>query len=444
MKKYIVFLSLLFSTVFAFAVQSNYAHIDTFAKIDKNFLKQIINKEKGTYSIKIDKNADGEYAIDEDRAKRLFLQALDNWMTAVDTNIRRDDIQVEKLKDILDIVNNASFKQEPFKPSEKSNFETDATLTIYFAIENPDPKYRACGGAKACYYHYGLMFVMVEPQFTDEYYIQVISHELGHAFGLADQYSGALYKGSFIYNSQIRRPSIMDSSTRYITCDDADGFITVVDRERGINTREFPSLCWDGIFIKNGRGRFASGDNYYFNDNLADFDAFVEVLDGDFALNLFVVDITLKNFILSEAGLSVIRKMGFRVNDYDTLKNVRIKVHGSVSEEPLSLENKWYRKTPIGLWTFVLYVKDGEEYKEKQMISHEFFPEIPVKPMFTDLDTGETSYLSDDIITPLIDYNPAAGIGKKEDILWEYENNFNSLDKVKNAVKKIDEVTPRQ
>ena len=55
----------------------------------------------------------------------------------------------------------------------------------------------------------------------------VLQHELGHAFGLADQRSSA-DNGDLIHGTVYPRAGIMDNFTTYLTCDDADGIVLLL------------------------------------------------------------------------------------------------------------------------------------------------------------------------------------------------------------------------
>jgi hypothetical protein len=78
-----------------------------------------------------------------------------------------------------------------------------------------------------------------------------IMHELGHAFGLADQYESGLDNADVFYATVEPRNGIM-GSLNYLSCDDIDGMITRVDRVRGTK-RRFNSFCGDNIKFVNGR-----------------------------------------------------------------------------------------------------------------------------------------------------------------------------------------------
>ena len=67
----------------------------------------------------------------------------------------------------------------------------------------------------------------------------IILHEVGHAFGLADEY---LETRPTDYASAVAGEGIMRHAYSRIGCDEIDGMITLLDRLRGIK-REFTSFC---------------------------------------------------------------------------------------------------------------------------------------------------------------------------------------------------------
>lgn len=83
--------------------------------------------------------------------------------------------------------------------------------------------------------------------------LYTLLHETGHAVGLADQHKQV--NNDRIYTTINTRRSVMDYATRFLTCDDADGVITLLDDALGIK-RDFESLCKDGIAFSNGKELF--------------------------------------------------------------------------------------------------------------------------------------------------------------------------------------------
>lgn len=70
----------------------------------------------------------------------------------------------------------------------------------------------------------------------------LLTHEIGHAIGLADQTVSADNE-DLIYGSIRPRRSIMDNGTTFLTCDDADGIVLMLGREKGARHEDYASLC---------------------------------------------------------------------------------------------------------------------------------------------------------------------------------------------------------
>ena len=75
-----------------------------------------------------------------------------------------------------------------------------------------------------------------------------VLHELGHAFGLGDEY---LPERPAAYASRQPGQGIMHNRYSHITCDETDGMITLLDRLSGIR-RTFQSFCENRGQITNG------------------------------------------------------------------------------------------------------------------------------------------------------------------------------------------------
>jgi len=76
-------------------------------------------------------------------------------------------------------------------------------------------------------------------------------HEMGHGFGLADQYNDVIRDKRYgVYGTKEPRRSVMRTAAS-LTCDDADGMITLIDRFSD-TPRTFKSICGDGIEFVNG------------------------------------------------------------------------------------------------------------------------------------------------------------------------------------------------
>ncbi|MDR1684538.1 MAG: hypothetical protein LBR90_03655 [Elusimicrobiota bacterium] len=77
-------------------------------------------------------------------------------------------------------------------------------------------------------------------------------HEMGHAFGLGDQYKEGLWSADKAYSTKMPRPGIMACDSLTITCDDMDGAVSLFYRAKK-RDKTFKSFCNDGLIIKNGK-----------------------------------------------------------------------------------------------------------------------------------------------------------------------------------------------
>ena len=87
-------------------------------------------------------------------------------------------------------------------------------------------------------------------------------HEVGHFYGLADQYSSKNTSLVYSNSNRINRDSVMGSSySTKLACDDVDGFIRLIDRiyakengRYGARAAEgWQSFCNDGTVYRNGK-----------------------------------------------------------------------------------------------------------------------------------------------------------------------------------------------
>ena len=426
MKKYIVFLSLLFSTAFAFAVQPPYSHMQEYERVKKDFIQKIISKEQVTCMLCVHRDTTLKY-LDEETAKSIVLDSIYNWTDKVKNTIIENKMQ-EFFSDILDMIDALDINIIPCKVNEQDKIVPDEADMLIFFVEDMQKhtNIELPNGAFGAFINEtGDIFINTLPQHKYKNYVAELSHELGHAFGLADQYSGAIYRGSFIYNSKVRRPSIMDSrNTKKITCDDVDGFITSVDRINDTH-RSFYSLCGDGIFIEEGKGKAGTDAIYEFYENFDYFDANIKVSYTAQENNGYIVDIVLDKFIIGDIGLHILRDMGFEVDRLKEVKQGVVRIHGAIAEEPSEDEFKSHMKTPKDLWTFVLYKKNMFKEIPLQIVTIEF--SVPENaPIFTDLNTDSSRYINKKLSIPFINYFPAPGLGHKEVARIKYMLRINS------------------
>ena len=85
--------------------------------------------------------------------------------------------------------------------------------------------------------------------YDDATYFSIAVHEIGHAFGLADEY---LEERAGEYKSLQPGEGIMRRAYQEIGCDEIDGMITLIDRARGTQ-RKFKSFCPNRGLICGGK-----------------------------------------------------------------------------------------------------------------------------------------------------------------------------------------------
>lgn len=412
MKKYCLFLFLIFSAVLTFAAPDPYAHLEFYNIVNKKFFEKIISGKEANYMICFTEEDVDKY-IDKETANKIFLDSVNNWIDKIQYYISKNNAESE-FDDVLKMLDNVTLNEVSCSEYETyyELYEEDILNTnkadLILKFTNNIRNKMQLGNFNT---EKSTMLINVSEKYTLAKYVYILSHELGHAFGLADQYSGQTYKGSFIYNSKVKRPSIMDKSKK-ITCDDVDGFITSMDRTLA-KEREFYSLCHDGVFIKNGQAVTKNNKTYKFKENYDFFNAKIEASYDTGLPDSYIVDMTLKNFILAPYGLDFVKDMGFEIEDLNTLKNVQIKIHGMITESPDRTDFDKQFKTPVGLWTFVLYLKQGTELEPKQIITRNYHDDDDYI-VFTDLDKNSSYVVDKDLIVPMINLLPNKGYFLKE------------------------------
>ena len=96
----------------------------------------------------------------------------------------------------------------------------------------------------------------------------ILQHELGHAFGLADQ-RDSVDNLDLALGTVQARPCIMDNVHMYLTCDDADGMVILLQEALKLKQLRFKSLCQDGISFSGGIEELSSPKTRRFNSGLS-------------------------------------------------------------------------------------------------------------------------------------------------------------------------------
>jgi len=212
------------------------------------------------------------YAVAADitpKEKQIFINNLRAWPKKTLAQIppgRRDE-----LKDVIALL------KQPVQLEETSPKQADVFLRIgpeeEFKREDKENSY-ACGT------HHALTHEIAINPICRYRFDEVTLHEIGHFYGLADQYPEAhnanqQYYGSVNTNEYSMMYSMTnDSVHQAFTCDDADGFISLIDlrlfQQNGyFSTRAtygWKSLCTDNIEYREAtkyKGSYAQGETLH-------------------------------------------------------------------------------------------------------------------------------------------------------------------------------------
>ena len=161
------------------------------------------------------------YAVADDitpQEEEIFTNALRKWPADTLKAIKNAGRE-EEFKDIVNLLQ----RDLVLKKTDMTNGEV--TLAI-------DPTGEICGkDASGCFAdsHQVIVWQKFRHRFDE-----VVTHEVGHFYGLGDQYERARYNSSSTYSSNVntQEGSIMRNSFAskgQLTCDDYDGFINLID-----------------------------------------------------------------------------------------------------------------------------------------------------------------------------------------------------------------------
>ncbi len=407
MKKFYLSLLLIFSAVLAYSAPEPYAHLGMYESMDKTFLKHFVYGDKTTYQVCTYPLGIEEEKEENETNHTNFLNALNIWLNTTENYIRTRENGENEFKDILKILEN--IKNLKRLPCEYDTIDgnlalvLNSDLNVLFAFHNEDQQ-------EIGYYNFSHKSMVINKYMEDEDSIYripdmpIILHEMGHIFGLADRYEGALYKGSFIYNSLSIRPSVMmdyNTITEEITCDDVDGFITSVDRIRN-KKRTFKSFCNDGIVLVNGKAKKLKSKYTYnyketFSYNKANYEADINVIfdKKSASQKTYIMDITLQNFEKAPGTIDLLNSLGFNTSDLDLAQDIKANIHAPIKENIDGF------REPIGLTTLTLTVNN----KRKQIVSV-FYNKRNDSYIRTSLDPYKTEIILKSIDLPIMHYAP--------------------------------------
>lgn len=214
---------------------------------------------KGSVRIKIEYDGYTPAVAEKNRDKKLVSDAIKTWFSSSAKMIRK----YHRRKEFQDVY-------PMFAQGIVVNFVTSQPhVTVRFYLEAKDMQ-KECGSESsgACFGPDDQKISVVragekEEDFNDEkLLLSHLTHEFGHAFGLADQYSEELYSDGEIsrrYTSpEVSEHSIMNGWNE-VAEDDVDGLINVIDLERKAKGKPSPRKPWRS-FAGPGRWIYHHGE----------------------------------------------------------------------------------------------------------------------------------------------------------------------------------------
>lgn len=130
--------------------------------------------------------------------------------------------------------------------------EKDLNADLAVVIIKKETVKTLCGSNALACYNRGFIFL------PEDFLDKTLIHELGHAFGLADQYPAGLRNANpELSASSLKKDSLMAAGAPDVTCDDADGVIFMFDciimpRNPDKRHNGWKSLCPDrNLTIRN-------------------------------------------------------------------------------------------------------------------------------------------------------------------------------------------------
>lgn len=186
---------------------------------------------------------------------RLVQKSLTRWFTQTAAHIRRSGRAAE-FDGILTRLDNPPAVTQIQCPSEPGLWRPDLRI---FIGRREDIQKQVPGLSGGAFKWDRSIMYMDTTFFEEEKFERVLTHEFGHALGLADRYNpGAAADGSAFYSTPTFHWAMMNTAYD-IQCDDAEGVINLLDRivpsER--SRKGWQTICpekeQDRLFYRNGK-----------------------------------------------------------------------------------------------------------------------------------------------------------------------------------------------
>ena len=208
----------------------------------------------------------------EEELSNMINKAFRVWFDDTKAEIEKTGRQQE-FKDIMPILNNSVKPTKDKRDLENAKKYHAPILYFYFTTESNMHKLCQAQWAAGCntFHSEGAKIVSVNPYtnqksdyFTKNQIYKTLIHEIGHYYGLSDQYKLAAANSDDEYSTEDRvkdYSSVMAGGDfSHLTCDDIDGFINLIDLTLSKQTNgKFSSRA------KNGWASFCNGKKGYKN-----------------------------------------------------------------------------------------------------------------------------------------------------------------------------------
>lgn len=229
MKKHITFLFLFLSFFSALSLSAvQWGILDDFIQAPpeqreaKYAMDKFLSGQKVYYYSLYEK----ETSLQEDiKYNQLVVEALKIWPAFVRQNII-DSGREQEFADIMPLLTRGIFAQ-------KTDAEEYADINVLFKQQTEI--HSVCGeDAVGCFNKYEkriLLPILSQNNSNEHEVLNILTHEVGHFYGLGDQYKNGAENSSLTHATSDRIDSTLSimAQGNYLGCDDVDGFINTID-----------------------------------------------------------------------------------------------------------------------------------------------------------------------------------------------------------------------